>query len=163
VDRAFEAARKAERARPALEERLNEIKGLLARAEAGEALPESLPVSRKGKPQEPRKAYKVFLSADGRRILVGKGGKDNDETRWVAGPADFLHAGCPGARDRPPGGGRRSPSRPSTPPRLRSTAECGRPRDHLHLPARAEAQGAKPGLIREGEGPEARRGRLPGC
>jgi predicted ribosome quality control (RQC) complex YloA/Tae2 family protein len=100
VDRAFEAARKAERARPALQERLNELQGLFARAEAGEELPEALPVSRKGKPQEPRKAYKVFLSADGRRILVGKGGKDNDETTLrVAGPHDlFLHTrGCPGA------------------------------------------------------------------
>ncbi len=100
VDRAFEAARKAERARPALEERLKELKGLLARAEAGEALPEVLPVSRKGKPEEPRKPYKVFRSADGRRILVGKGGKDNDETTLrVAGPHDlFLHTrGCPGA------------------------------------------------------------------
>ncbi|MCK6459459.1 MAG: NFACT family protein [Planctomycetes bacterium] len=100
VDRAFEAARKAERARPALEERLAALKGLLARAEAGEALPEALPVSRKGKPEEPRKPYKVFRSADGRRILVGKGGKDNDETTLrVAGPHDlFLHTrGCPGA------------------------------------------------------------------
>lgn len=100
VDRAFEAARKAERARPALEERLKELRTLLARAEAGEALPEALPLSRKGKPQEPRKPYKVFQSADGRRILVGKGGKDNDETTLrVAGPHDlFLHTrGCPGA------------------------------------------------------------------
>ncbi|HEX5137696.1 MAG TPA: NFACT family protein [Planctomycetota bacterium] len=100
VDRAFEAARKAERARPALEERLLELKGLLARAEAGEALPEVLPVSRKGRPPEPRKPYKVFRSADGRRILVGKGGKDNDETTLkVAGSNDlFLHTrGCPGA------------------------------------------------------------------
>jgi len=100
VDRAFEAARKAERARPALEERLAELRGLLARAEAGEALPDALPVSRKGKPQEPRKPYKVFRSADGRRILVGKGGKDNDETTLrVAGQNDlFLHTrGCPGA------------------------------------------------------------------
>jgi len=99
VDRVFEAARKAERARPALQERLEELKGLLGRAEAGEALPEAL-ASRKGEPHEPRRPYKVFQSADGRRILVGKGGRDNDETTLkVAGPHDlFLHTrGCPGA------------------------------------------------------------------
>lgn len=99
VDRAFETARKAERARPALLKRLEELKGWLGRAEAGEALPEAV-ASRKGQPQEPRRPYKVFLSADGRRILVGKGGRDNDETTLkVAGPHDlFLHTrGSPGA------------------------------------------------------------------
>jgi len=100
VDRVFEGARKAERARPALLGRLEELRALLGRAEAGEAIPEGIAVSRKGKPQEPRKPYKVFRSADGRRILVGKGGKDNDETTLrVAGQNDlFLHTrGCPGA------------------------------------------------------------------
>lgn len=99
VDRVFEAARKAERARPALRKRLEELKGLLERADAGEAVPEAL-ASRKGQPPEPRRPYKVFQSADGRRILVGKGGQDNDETTLkVAGPHDlFLHTrGCPGA------------------------------------------------------------------
>lgn len=100
VDRVFERARKAERARPALQERLDELRALLRRAEAGEAVPEPPAVSRKGRPSEPRRPYKVFRSADGRRILVGKGGKDNDETTLrVAGPNDlFLHTrGCPGA------------------------------------------------------------------
>ncbi|MFI5403352.1 MAG: NFACT RNA binding domain-containing protein [Planctomycetota bacterium] len=99
VDRVFEAARKAERARPALQKRLLELQDLLRRAEAGEALPEAV-ASRKGQPHEPRRPYKVFQSADGRRILVGKGGRDNDETTLkVAGPHDlFLHTrGCPGA------------------------------------------------------------------
>ncbi len=99
VDRAFECARKAERARPALQERLEELRGLLTRAEKGEAPPEAA-LSRKGQQDEPRRPYKVFASADGRRILVGKGGKDNDETTLkVAGPHDlFLHTrGCPGA------------------------------------------------------------------
>lgn len=100
VDRVFERARKAERARPALEERLEELRRLLGRAEAGEAVGEPARLSRKGQPQAPRKPYKTFRSADGRRILVGKGGKDNDETTLrVAGPHDlFLHTrGCPGA------------------------------------------------------------------
>lgn len=99
VDRAFEAARKAERARPALQKRLEELRGLLLRAEAGDVPPEAA-LSRKGQPDEPRRPYKVFASADGRRILVGKGGRDNDETTLrVAGPHDlFLHTRrCPGA------------------------------------------------------------------
>jgi len=99
VERLFERARKADRARPALLARLEELQGLLQRAEAGEAVPEAL-MSRKGRPPEPRRPYRVFRSADGRRILVGKGGRDNDETTLrVAGPHDlFLHTrGCPGA------------------------------------------------------------------
>lgn len=100
VELLFQSARKAGRARPVLEARLAELTGLLARAEAGEELPRSLiePV-RRGRP-EPRLPFKTFLSADGRRILVGKGGSDNDElTLRVAGPNDiFLHVrGTPGA------------------------------------------------------------------
>lgn len=99
VEELFQRARKAERARPALEERLRQLDALAARAAAGEAVPDAM-LSRKGKPPEPRRPYRVFTSADGRRILVGKGGRDNDETTLkVAGPHDlFLHVrGTPGA------------------------------------------------------------------
>jgi predicted ribosome quality control (RQC) complex YloA/Tae2 family protein len=99
IDRLFERARKAERARPALMKRLEGLRDVFRRAEAGEEVPEA-PRSQKGRPEAPRRPYKVFRSADGRRILVGKGGKDNDETTLkVAGPHDlFLHTrGCPGA------------------------------------------------------------------
>ena len=58
-----------------------------------------IPGRRKGK-EPPRRPYRVFLSRSGDRILVGKGGRDNDETTLkVAGPNDiFLHVrGTPGA------------------------------------------------------------------
>jgi predicted ribosome quality control (RQC) complex YloA/Tae2 family protein len=100
VERVFEQARKAERAVPALERRAAEIDALIARVEAGEEVPESRLPGRKGGPQPPRKPYRVFVSADGRRILAGKGGRDNDETTLkVAGPHDlFLHVrGMPGS------------------------------------------------------------------
>lgn len=98
VERFFERARKAERAKPALERRLEELDELIRRAEAGEAV--RVPAARKGRPQPPRKPYRVFESRDGVRVLVGKGGRDNDETTLkVAGPHDlFLHVrGTPGA------------------------------------------------------------------
>jgi predicted ribosome quality control (RQC) complex YloA/Tae2 family protein len=99
VERIFERARKAERARPALEERLRELDELLRRAEAGEPIPAQL-LPKRGRKPVARRPYRVFASADGRRILVGKGGADNDETTLkVAGPHDlFLHVrGTPGA------------------------------------------------------------------
>jgi predicted ribosome quality control (RQC) complex YloA/Tae2 family protein len=100
VDRLFEKARKAKRARPILEQRKVMLQDLLARAEAGEEIAERAIPGRKGGPQPPRRPYRVFLSLDGERILVGKGGRDNDETTLkVAGPHDlFLHVrGTPGA------------------------------------------------------------------
>jgi len=100
VDRIFQQARKAERARPALAARRSELQAVLARVEAGDAVPEAvIPGRRKGK-EPPRRPYRVFLSCSGDRILVGKGGRDNDETTLkVAGPNDiFLHVrGTPGA------------------------------------------------------------------
>ena len=101
IERIFERARKAERARPALEARITELDELIRRAEAGEAVPaQYVPSKRKERQQAPRRPYRVFTSADGARILVGKGGRDNDETTLkVAGPHDlFLHVrGSPGA------------------------------------------------------------------
>ena len=100
VDRIFERARKAQRAQPALERRRAELEELKRRAEAGDFVPERQIPGRKGVPQRPRRPYRVFLSADGDRILVGKGGRDNDETTLkIAGPNDlFLHVrGTPGA------------------------------------------------------------------
>ena len=100
IDRIFQQARKAERAGPALATRRAALQDLLERIEAGEDVPESaIPGRRKGK-EPPRRPYRVFLSANGDRILVGKGGRDNDETTLkVAGPNDiFLHVrGTPGA------------------------------------------------------------------
>jgi predicted ribosome quality control (RQC) complex YloA/Tae2 family protein len=156
VDRLFERARKAERARPALGERLEGLRDLFRRAERGEAVPEP-PRSQKGRPEAPRRPYKVFRSADGRRILVGKGGKDNDETTLkVAGPHDlFLHTrGCPGAHvivplDR----GEEVPEQTLldaatlalhfSKMRTATGAEiCYTPRKHVTKP-----KGAKPGLV----------------
>jgi predicted ribosome quality control (RQC) complex YloA/Tae2 family protein len=100
VDAIFQKARKSERAGPALRERLAALDALLARVESGEFVPETQIPGRSGKAQPPRKPYRVFRSADDRRILVGKGGRDNDETTLkVAGPHDlFLHVrGSPGA------------------------------------------------------------------
>ncbi len=100
VDRIFERARKADRARPQLAARLHDLQALLASVEEGGPIPRQIQVRPKGAPPPPRKAYRVFWSADGRRILVGKGGRDNDETTMrVAGPHDlFLHVrGSPGA------------------------------------------------------------------
>lgn len=99
VERLFERARKADRARPALEHRLEELDDLIARAEAGEAIPARL-FPKKGQKPARRRPYRVFRTAAGRRILVGKGGADNDTTTLkVAGPHDlFLHVrGTPGA------------------------------------------------------------------
>jgi predicted ribosome quality control (RQC) complex YloA/Tae2 family protein len=99
VERIFERARKADRARPALEHRLGELDDLIRRAEAGEAIPARL-LSKRGRKPSRRRPYRVFRTAAGRRILVGKGGADNDETTLkVAGPHDlFLHVrGTPGA------------------------------------------------------------------
>jgi len=100
IDRIFQQARKAERAGPALAARRAELEAILARVDAGEDVPEStIPGRRKGK-EPPRRPYRVFLSRSGDRILVGKGGRDNDETTLkVAGPNDiFLHVrGTPGA------------------------------------------------------------------
>jgi len=103
VDAVFRKARKAERGRPELARRLKELDGLLARLKAGEDVPErELPgrAKRAAKPKERRRPYRVFRSADGRRILVGRGGADNDETTLRVGrPHDvFLHVrGTPGA------------------------------------------------------------------
>jgi len=100
IDRIFARARKAVRAGPILAERVAGLDDLIARAEAGETIPERQIPGRKPGPQPPRRPYKVFESADGHRILVGKGGRDNDETTLkVAGPHDlFLHVrGTPGA------------------------------------------------------------------
>jgi predicted ribosome quality control (RQC) complex YloA/Tae2 family protein len=100
VERLFERARKAARARPALEERRRFLDGLIERVEAGEAVPEAQLPGRSKERDTPRRAYRTFTSLDGRRILVGKGGRDNDETTLrVAGPHDlFLHVrGVPGA------------------------------------------------------------------
>ena len=99
VERLFERARKAERARPVLEHRLAELEDLIRRAEAGEAIP-ARHFSKRGRKPARRRPYRVFLTAAGRRILVGKGGADNDATTLqVAGPNDiFLHVrGTPGA------------------------------------------------------------------
>ncbi len=100
VDRVFERARKAERARPALERRAAEVDAMIARAEAGDLPPAVALQGRRGEKPAPRLPYRVFRSVEGRRILVGKGGRDNDETTLrVAGPHDiFLHVrGTPGA------------------------------------------------------------------
>ncbi|MHC4342737.1 MAG: NFACT RNA binding domain-containing protein, partial [Planctomycetota bacterium] len=101
VDRLFQRARKAARAGPILEERIRQLDALVAKVEAGETVPESrLPGRKKGGKQPPRRPYRTFVSVDGHRILVGKGGRDNDETTLrVAGPHDlFLHVrGTPGA------------------------------------------------------------------
>ncbi|MGH7163835.1 MAG: NFACT RNA binding domain-containing protein, partial [Planctomycetota bacterium] len=99
VEAIFERARKAARARPALEARLRELEAAIERAEAGEAPATLAPSSRPPKPP-PRLPYRTFLSADGLKILVGKGGADNDAlTLRVAGPHDvFFHVrGTPGA------------------------------------------------------------------
>ncbi|MEM8884701.1 MAG: NFACT RNA binding domain-containing protein [Planctomycetota bacterium] len=100
IDRIFQRARKAERGRPKIEARLAELRELRARVDSGELVPENqVPGRSKGK-EAPRKPYRVFLAGNGDRILVGKGGRDNDETTLkVAGPNDiFLHVrGTPGA------------------------------------------------------------------
>ncbi|MHC5051377.1 MAG: NFACT RNA binding domain-containing protein [Planctomycetota bacterium] len=99
VERIFERARKADRAKPALEQRLAELDDLIRRAEAGEAIPARL-FSKRGQKPARRRPYRVFRTAGGSRILVGKGGADNDTTTLkVAGPNDlFLHVrGTPGA------------------------------------------------------------------
>lgn len=100
VERIFEQARKALRAGPILRARQQELEGWIARAESGEWVPATAAQpAREGRPS-PRLPYRTFLSADGMRILVGKGGADNDElTLRVAGPHDlFLHVrGTPGA------------------------------------------------------------------
>ncbi|MHC4955040.1 MAG: NFACT RNA binding domain-containing protein [Planctomycetota bacterium] len=100
VDRIFQQARKAERAGPQLAARKRQLEELLARIEGGEHIPDAaLPGRSRGK-EPPRRPYRVFLSVHGDRILVGKGGRDNDETTLkVAGPNDiFLHVrGTPGA------------------------------------------------------------------
>jgi predicted ribosome quality control (RQC) complex YloA/Tae2 family protein len=156
IDRVFERARKAERARPALQARLQELSDHLRRAEAGETVPEAL-AGRKGKPEEPRRPYRVFRAADGRRILVGKGGKDNDETTLkVAGPHDlFLHTrGSPGAHViLPLERGEEVPEQALldaatlalhySKMRTAAAAEiCYTPRRHVSKP-----KGAKPGLV----------------
>ncbi len=100
VDRIFERARKAERAPPALLRRLGEIDGMIERAEAGELPAAAALQGRRAGREAPRLPYRTFRSAEGRRILVGKGGGDNDQTTLkVAGPHDiFLHVrGSPGA------------------------------------------------------------------
>jgi len=100
IDRIFQQARKAERARPHVEGRIAELGSLRERVEAGEVVPESALPGRRRQKEAPRKPYKVFEAANGDRILVGKGGRDNDETTLkVAGPNDvFLHVrGTPGA------------------------------------------------------------------
>jgi predicted ribosome quality control (RQC) complex YloA/Tae2 family protein len=100
VDRVFERARKAERARPVLEARLREISEQIVRIDAGEPVPAPVAHRRKGRREPPRLPYRSFVSLEGRTILVGKGGADNDETTLkVARPHDlFLHVrGTPGA------------------------------------------------------------------
>ena len=100
IDRIFQQARKAERAGPALAARRADLEAMLARVEAGEHVSDNaLPGRGKGK-EPPRRPYRVFLAQNGDRILVGKGGRDNDETTMkVAGHNDvFLHVrGTPGA------------------------------------------------------------------
>lgn len=93
IERTFELARKAIRAQPILSERLVNANALLARVEAGEPVEERELPSTKPTREAPRKPFRVFLSRDGRRILVGKGGADNDKlTMKIAGPHDlFLH------------------------------------------------------------------------
>ncbi|MHC4959748.1 MAG: NFACT RNA binding domain-containing protein [Planctomycetota bacterium] len=101
VDRLFERARKATRAKPILEERRAMLRDLLERAKAGDLIEEGrIPGRKKGVKPPPRKPYRVFFAGNGDRILVGKGGRDNDQTTLkVAGPHDlFLHVrGSPGA------------------------------------------------------------------
>lgn len=100
VERIFERARKADRARPILERRLGELEDWIRRAGQGEPVPERVVAKRKPGAQARRLPYRTFTSADGRRILAGKGGRDNDETTLkVAGPHDlFLHVrGVPGS------------------------------------------------------------------
>jgi predicted ribosome quality control (RQC) complex YloA/Tae2 family protein len=68
--------------------------------ESGEVVPERQLPGKRPPREAPRKPYRVFHAANGDRILVGKGGRDNDETTLkVAGPHDlFLHVrGTPGA------------------------------------------------------------------
>ncbi len=100
IERLFERARKAVRARPILERRRTETREVARRIEAGETIPEGrLPTKRPAKPG-PRLPYRTFTSRDGLRILVGKGGADNDTlTLKVAGPHDlFFHVrGTPGS------------------------------------------------------------------
>ena len=70
------------------------------RAEQGESVPGRIVSKRKPGKQAKRLPYRTFTSADGHRILAGKGGRDNDETTLkVAGPHDlFLHVrGVPGS------------------------------------------------------------------
>jgi predicted ribosome quality control (RQC) complex YloA/Tae2 family protein len=157
VDAVFRRARKAERARPALDDRKADLEALLARIEAGETVPESRIPGRSGKPQAPRKPYRVFHSADGRRILVGKGGRDNDETTLkVAGPHDlFLHVrGSPGAHVILPLGRGEDPPEQAlldaatlalhySKMRTANAADvCYTPRKHVSKP-----KGAKAGLV----------------
>ncbi len=103
VDAVFQKARKAERGRPALEHRLAELDALIERIEAGEEVPDrEMPAraARAGRPQKHRRPYRAFVSRDGLRILVGRGGADNDQTTLKVGrPNDiFLHVrGTPGA------------------------------------------------------------------
>lgn len=100
VELLFQKARKAVRARPLIEARLAELRDALRRAEAGGELPRAAAAARREAKPAPRLPYRTFLSADGLRILVGKGNADNDElTLRIAGPNDiFLHVrGTPGA------------------------------------------------------------------
>ncbi|MHC4940432.1 MAG: NFACT RNA binding domain-containing protein [Planctomycetota bacterium] len=100
IDRIFQRARKAERGLPHIEGRIAELDGLIARVESGELIPDNQVPGKRPPREAPRKPYRVFLAANGDRILVGKGGRDNDETTLkVAGHNDiFLHVrGTPGA------------------------------------------------------------------
>jgi predicted ribosome quality control (RQC) complex YloA/Tae2 family protein len=100
VDRIFKTARKSERARPILEARLSELEARLAEADRGGPVEAVQPPRRKAPAPSTRLPYREFTSADGLRILVGKGGEDNDTlTLKLAGPGDvFLHVrGTPGS------------------------------------------------------------------
>ncbi|MET0339808.1 MAG: NFACT RNA binding domain-containing protein [Polyangiales bacterium] len=113
----FERARKLDRGVAIAESRLRDaeaevarLRELLARTEnedadavtaSAQALGVALPDKPAGRPKpQQRTPYRTFFSADGARILVGKGGADNDTlTLTVARPHDhWLHVrGTPGA------------------------------------------------------------------
>ena len=100
IDRVFQKARKAERGRPHIEERISELDALIVRVEAGELVPDNQVPGKRAQREAPRRPYRVFRALNGDRILVGKGGRDNDETTLkVARHNDiFLHVrGTPGA------------------------------------------------------------------
>lgn len=157
VDRVFRTAKKSERARPLLEARLEDLDARLAEAERGGPVEAVEPRRRKVPAPSPRLPYREFTSADGLRILVGKGGEDNDTlTLEVARPNDvFLHVrGTPGSHVIVPlEKGRKIPERTLLDAaslalhysKMRYAAAADVTwtlRRHVHKP-----RGAKPGLV----------------